>query len=84
MIPNQVYDISKMEPKEPIIFMLDKFDLTTNKSEIEKVKRLWNKYKEGRLKNLYKQGYPLKLIRQYLRCTYKELYQKIEELGLRR
>jgi len=43
MIPNQVYDISKMEPKEPIIFMLDKFDLTTNKSEIEKVKRLWNK-----------------------------------------
>jgi len=44
----------------------------------------WNKYKEGRLKNLYKQGYPLKLIRQYLRCTYKELYQKIEELGLRR
>ena len=43
MISNQVYDISKMEPKEPIIFMLDKFDLTTNKSEIEKVKRLWNK-----------------------------------------
>ena len=43
MISNQVYDISKMEPKEPIIFMLDKFDLTTSKSEIEKVKRLWNK-----------------------------------------
>jgi len=43
MTSNQVYDISKMELKEPIIFMLDKFDLTTNKSEIEKVKRLWNK-----------------------------------------
>ncbi len=43
MISNQVYDISKMEPKEPIIFMLDKFDLTTNATEIEKVKRLWNK-----------------------------------------
>jgi len=43
MISNQVYDIGKMELTEPIIFMLDKFDLTTNKSEIEKVKRLWNK-----------------------------------------
>lgn len=44
----------------------------------------WNKYKEGRLKNLYKQGYPLWEIRQDLRCTHKELYEKIEELGLRR
>ena len=44
----------------------------------------WNKYKEGRLRNLYKQGCPLKFIRIDLRCTYKELYQKIEELGLRR
>ena len=43
MISNQVYDIGKMELTEPIIFMLDKFDLTTSKSEIEKVKRLWNK-----------------------------------------
>jgi hypothetical protein len=43
MTSNQVYDISKMELKEPIIFMLDKFDLTTNATEIEKVKRLWNK-----------------------------------------
>ena len=43
MTSNQVYDISKMEPKEPIIFLLDKFDLTTNKSEIATVKRLWNK-----------------------------------------
>jgi hypothetical protein len=44
----------------------------------------WNKYKEGRLRNLYKQGYPLKLIRQDLRCTYEELRKKIAELGLRR
>ena len=43
MISNQVYDIGKMELTEPIIFMLDKFDLTTNATEIEKVKRLWNK-----------------------------------------
>jgi len=43
MISNQVYDIGKMELTEPIIFMLDKFDLTTNKSEIATVKRLWNK-----------------------------------------
>ena len=43
MISNQVYDISKMEPKEPIIFMLDKFDLTTNTTEIEAVKKLQNK-----------------------------------------
>ena len=45
MTSNQVYDISKMEPKEPIIFMLDKFDLTTNKSEINRAKELWNKGK---------------------------------------
>ena len=43
MISNQVYDISKMEPKEPIIFMLDKFDLTTNTTEINQAKELWNK-----------------------------------------
>ena len=43
MTSNQVYDISKMELKEPIIFMLDKFDLTTNSTEIEAVKKLWNK-----------------------------------------
>ena len=45
MISNQVYDISKMEPKEPIIFMLDKFDLTTNATEINQAKELWNKGK---------------------------------------
>jgi nitrogen fixation protein len=43
MIPNQVYDISKIDLQEPIIYILDKFDLTTNATEIEKVKRLWNK-----------------------------------------
>jgi len=43
MTSNQVYDISKIDLQEPIIYMLDKFDLTTNKSEIATVKRLWNK-----------------------------------------
>ncbi len=45
MTSNQVYDISKMEPKEPIIFLLDKFDLTTNATEINQAKELWNKGK---------------------------------------
>ena len=45
MISNQVYDIGKMELTEPIIFMLDKFDLTTNTTEINKAKELWNKGK---------------------------------------
>ena len=43
MIANQAYDISKIELTEPIIYMLDKFDLTTNSTEIEAVKKLWNK-----------------------------------------
>ena len=43
MISNQVYDIGKMELTEPIIFMLDKFDLTTNATEINRAKELWNK-----------------------------------------
>ena len=43
MISNQVYDIGKMELTEPIIFMLDKFDLTTNTTEINQAKELWNK-----------------------------------------
>ncbi|MDD4690321.1 MAG: hypothetical protein PHE51_11335 [Eubacteriales bacterium] len=43
MIPNQVYDISKIELTEPIIYMLDKFDLTTNATEINQAKELWNK-----------------------------------------
>jgi hypothetical protein len=43
MIPNQVYDISKIELTEPIIYMLDKFDLTTNSTEIAAVKKLWDK-----------------------------------------
>lgn len=42
MTSNQVYDITKMELKEPIIYMLDKFDLTTNKTEIAKAKQMWN------------------------------------------
>ena len=45
MISNQVYDIGKMELTEPIIFMLDKFDLTTNVTEINQAKELWNKGK---------------------------------------
>ena len=45
MISNQVYDIGKMELTEPIIFMLDKFDLTTNTTEINQAKELWNKGK---------------------------------------
>ena len=45
MISNQVYDIGKMELTEPIIFMLDKFDLTTNATEINQAKELWNKGK---------------------------------------
>lgn len=45
MIPNQVYDISKIDLQEPIIYMLDKYDLTTNATEINKAKELWNKGK---------------------------------------
>ena len=45
MISNQVYDIGKMELTEPIIFLLDKFDLTTNTTEINQAKELWNKGK---------------------------------------
>ena len=43
MIANQAYDISKIELTEPIIYMLDKFDLTTNATEIAAVKKLWDK-----------------------------------------
>jgi len=45
MIANQAYDISKIELTEPIIYMLDKFDLTTNTTEINQAKELWNKGK---------------------------------------
>lgn len=45
MIPNQVYDISKIDLQEPIIYILDKFDLTTNATEINQAKELWNKGK---------------------------------------
>ena len=45
MISSQVYDANKVELKEPLVYMLDKFDLTTSTSEIIKAKELWNQGK---------------------------------------
>jgi hypothetical protein len=44
-IPIVNYDMHKIDLQEPIIYILDKFDLTTNTSEIEAVKKLWDKGK---------------------------------------
>ena len=45
MIPNVTYDMHKTELTEPIIYLLDKYDLTTNTIEINQAKELWNKGK---------------------------------------
>ena len=44
-IPNVTYDMHKTELTEPIIYLLDKYDLTTNTIEINQAKELWNKGK---------------------------------------
>jgi len=44
-IPNVTYDMHKTELTEPIIYLLDKYDLTTNATEINRAKELWNKGK---------------------------------------
>jgi hypothetical protein len=41
----QNYDINKVLLKEPLIYMLDKFDLTTNSTEIARAKKLWKQGK---------------------------------------
>ena len=40
-IPNTTYDMRKAEPVEPIVYILDKYDLTTNTTEISQAKALW-------------------------------------------
>ena len=40
-IPNVTYDMHKTELTEPIIYLLDKYDLTTNTTEITQAKELW-------------------------------------------
>lgn len=44
-ISSQVYDTNKAILKEPLIYILDEFDLTTNSTEIARAKQLWKQGK---------------------------------------
>lgn len=39
------YDMAKSYPKNQLIVMLEQYDLTTTRDEINQVKRLWNQGK---------------------------------------